>query len=253
LQEILTDIVASHASKLDPKLPSILAAHVWVSGAKVGSEELETIGQEPALLLSNISHPAFDYIALGHIHKSQVMSQNPPVVYSGSLERLDFGEEKDEKGFYLVEIENGKETDKKEVSFEFHPVDGRRFLTIDIDIEPQDVNPTESVLGALLRERDKIREAIVRLNIALPAELEAQLVDSDIKNTLKEAYFFIIARDVKRETRLRLGGLSGEEMTPFKALKTYLESKYPPERAKTLLEHGEKFIHEYQAEEDKKS
>ena len=254
MQERLTDIVAFHASKLDSKLPSVLAAHVWVSGAKVGSEELETIGQEPALLLSNIANPAFDYIALGHIHKSQVMSQSPPVVYCGSLERLDFGEEKDDKGFYLVEIEGGKETsDEREVSFEFREVSARRFLTIDVDIDSQDTTPTETVLGALLREQDKIKGAILRLNISLPSELEAQLADGDIKDALKEAYFFIIAKDVKRETRLRLGGFSGEEMTPFKALETYLESRYPQARAKILLEYGEKFIHEYQAEEDKKS
>jgi len=76
-----------------------------------------TIGQEHALLPGNVANPAFDYIALGHIHRHQVLSQNPPVVYSGSLERLDFSEEEDDKGFYLVEIEPDKETGKRRVSF----------------------------------------------------------------------------------------------------------------------------------------
>jgi exonuclease SbcD len=104
LQEVLTNTIANLASGLDPALPSILAAHVWVSGAKVGSESIMTIGQEHVLLPGNIANPAFDYIALGHIHKHQVLNENPPVVYAGSLERLDFGEEKDDKGFYLVDI-----------------------------------------------------------------------------------------------------------------------------------------------------
>ena len=244
LQQVLTNIIAAHALKLDPSLPSILAAHVWVAGAEIGSERLTTIGQEHVLLLSNVAHPAFDYIALGHIHKQQVLSDSPPVVYAGSLERLDFGEERDEKGFYLVEIEPAQPAGKRLVSFDFHPVIGRRFLTIDVNLEPEDADPTSTVLRAIRSDgEEKISGAIVRLQLSLPAELEGQLRDSEIKDALKEAYYFTIAREVKREARLRLGQFTAEEITPLEALKTYLEvKKVPPERAKLLLEYGERLI-----------
>ena len=244
LQQVLTNIIAANVPKLDPGLPSILAAHVWVSGAKVGSERSMTIGQEHALLLSNVANPAFDYVALGHIHKHQVLSHNPPVVYPGSLERLDFSEEEDDKGFYLVEIELDEETGKRRVSFDFHPVTGRRFLTININIEPQDADPTSTVLRAIAEQEDKIRDAIVRLQISLPAEIEGQLRDNDIRNALKEAHYFTIAKDIQRETRLRLGKWTAEEITPPDALRTYLESNFTPERAKILLQYGEKLIQE---------
>jgi len=250
LQEVLTNIIAANVQKLDPKLPSVLAAHVWVSGAQIGSERLMTIGQEHALLLSNVADPAFDYVALGHIHKHQVLSQNPPVVYSGSLERLDFSEEEDAKGFYLVEIESDKETGKRQVSFNFHPVIGRRFITISLAIEPQDTTPTLTVLKSISEQEDKVKDAIVRLNISLPAEIEGQLRDNDIRNALKEAHYFTIAKDVKRETRLRLAGWAAEEITPLDALKAYLEAKKtPPERTKTLLQYGEKLIQEQTAKQ----
>jgi len=244
LEQILTRKVSELAQQLDLGLPSILAAHVWVSSAQIGSERLMTIGQEPVLLLSNVANPAFDYIALGHIHKQQVLSQNPPVVYSGSLERLDFSEEKDDKGFYVVNIQDDKETSKREVSFDFHPVIGRRFLTINTTIEPQDTNPTLTVLKTITEQENKITDAIIRLQISLPAQLEGQLKDNEIRNALKEAHYFTIAKDIRRETRLRLGGeLTAEEIAPIDALKAYLESKkVPPERAKTLLEYGEKLI-----------
>jgi len=250
LQQVLTNIIAANAAKLDPELPSILAAHVWVSGATIGSERLMTIGQEHVLLLSNVANPAFDYIALGHIHKHQVLSTSPPVVYSGSLERLDFGEEEDDKGFYLVEIEQDKETGKRQVSFDLHPVEGRRFLTININIAPDDADPTATVLKAIAEQADKVMGAIVRLQIGLPAESEGQLRDNDLRNTMQEAYYSTIAKDIKRETRLRLGGKwTAEEITPLDALKAYLEAKKPPispERAKVLLEYGEKLIQEQQ-------
>jgi len=245
LQQALTNVIAAKAQELDPALPAILAAHVWVIGATVGSERSMTIGQEHALLLSNVVHPAFDYIALGHIHKHQVLEQNPPVVYAGSLERLDFSDEEDDKGFYLVEIELDSETGKRRVSFDFHPVVGRRFVTINVDIEPQDAEPTATVLKSIAEQEDKVKDAIVRLQISLPAEIEGQLRDNDIRNSLKEAHYFTIAKDIRRETRLRLGQWTAEEITPPDALKAYLESKkVSPERAKLLLEYGEKLIQE---------
>ena len=248
LQQALTHKISDLAQKLDPALPSILAAHVWVSGAKVGSESLMTIGQEHVLLVSNVAHPAFDYIALGHIHKHQVLGDNPPVVYPGSLERLDFSEEEDEKGFYVVEIEPDLETGKRQVSFDFHQVSGRRFVTININVEPQDIDPTSTVLRAIGEQEDRVSDAIVRLNISLPAEIEGQLRDNDIRDAVKEAHYFTVAKDIERGTRLRLGKWTAEEITPLDALRTYLESKkVSPERTKILLEYGERMIQEQKA------
>ncbi len=246
LQQVLTNIITTLAAKLDPALPSILAAHVWVSGARVGSESLMTIGQEHVLLPSNVAHPAFDYIALGHLHRQQVLSTNPPVVYAGSLARQDFGEEEDEKGFYLVEIESDSESGQRQVAFEFHPVSGRRFVTINVAINSEDIDPTSTVLRSIAEPGNKVKDAIVRLNISLPAEAEGQIRDGDVRNALQEAHYFAIARDVKRETRLRLGQWTAEELTPLDALKVYLDSRKElnPERARLLLEYGEKLIQE---------
>ena len=243
LQQALTKTIEINAAKLDPTLPAIFAAHVWVTGATVGSERMMTIGQEPALLLSNVANEAFDYIALGHIHKQQVLAGNPPVVYAGSVERLDFGEEEDEKGFYLVEIETDGATGKRQVSFDFHPLEGRRFLTISVALESENTDPTTTILQAIAEQEDKVRDAIVRLNLSVPAQIEGHLRDNEIRNALKEAHYFTIAREIQRETRMRLGNYTAEEITPLDALKAYLEAKkVSPERSKVLLEHGERMI-----------
>jgi DNA repair protein SbcD/Mre11 len=242
MQEALTQVIAQKAAALDPSLPSVLAAHVLVGDAKVGrgSESLMSIGQEPAVLLSNIALPAFDYVALGHIHKRQVLRESPPVVYSGSLERVDFGEENDEKGFYVVEIQPGM---PRQVYYSFHPVCARRFLTVSVDIGAEESNPTASVLNAITAQSDKARDAIVRLNINLPSSLEGQLRNNEIKEALKETHNFTIAREIQRETRLRLGSRTAKDITPLDALKVYLETqKVSPERQKLLLAYGEKLI-----------
>ncbi len=244
MQESLSKIITAHAAKLDPTVPAVLAAHVWVMGATLGTEKMMSIGQEHALPISNVANPAFDYVALGHIHKGQVLSNSPPVVYAGSLERLDFSEEEDDKGFYLVQIESDEGCGRR-VSFDFHKVSGRSFLTFNINIEPQDVDPTATVLKAIRQQEDKIRDAIIRVNIAVPQELAGRLRDNDIRNMFKEAHHFTIAKNVARAARLRLGKWTAEEIAPSQALKAYLESKFSPERAKLLLEYGEKLIQEH--------
>jgi exonuclease SbcD len=242
MQESLTNIVNTLAAKLDPGLPAILAAHIWVVGAMLGTEKMMTIGQEHTLLLSNIANPAFDYIALGHIHRRQVLQTNPPVVYSGSVEKLDFGDEDDEKGFYVIDIE-ADGTGKKHTAFEFHPTNGRRFLTINVTLTAQDTDPTAVILTAIAEQQEKVKDAIVRLELSLPAEIEGFLKDAEIKNALKEAYFCTIARDIKRESRPRLGQWTVSEVTPIDALKIYLEQKKTsPERLKELMEYGQRLI-----------
>ncbi len=245
MQEALTRVISEKAASLDPTLPAVLAAHVLVGDAKVGrgSESLMSIGQEPAVLLSNIALPVFDYVALGHIHKHQVLSENPPVVYSGSLERVDFGEENDEKGFYVVDIESDPSAGKRQVSFDFHPVNARRFLTIEATPEADDLDPTATVLRAIAGQATGVSDAVVRLKINLPSSIEGQLRNNEIRDALKEAHYATIAREIQRETRLRLGDRAAEEIKPIAALKAWLESQQiSPERQKILLEYGEKLI-----------
>jgi exonuclease SbcD len=244
LQQILTGIINEQATRLDPALPSILAAHVWVMNAGVGSEKSMSIGQEHMLLPGSIANPAFDYVALGHIHKSQVLSQAPPMIYSGSLDRLDFGDENDDKGFYLVDIPPVSAGVKEPVSFEFRPVNARRFFTLSIDVAPDEAEPTAWITHSIEANREKIREAIVRINIALSAAQSAKLRDAEIRGLIKDAYYVAVTRDIRRETRTRLSRGALEGLTPVTALKAFLESKYPPERAKLLLEYGEKLIRE---------
>lgn len=243
MQQKLTGIIKNLAKKLDPSLPAILAAHIWVSGARIGSEESMTIGQEHVLLPGSIANPAFDYIALGHIHKHQVLLEVPPLVYAGSLERLDFGDENDDKGFYLTEIKANKKTGKRQVSYQFQPIHSRRFLTISVNIEPQDIEPTATITEEICRH--DITDAIVRLQISLSQESEGQIVDGDIRDELKDAYYYTITKDIKRQSRLRLGEHCTEEVTPLAALKAYVEDKkFSKSYSRLLLKYGEELIKE---------
>ena len=243
LQELMTQKLMSLIPEIDRSIPVILAAHASVTSAKMGSENTMLVGREPVLLLSNVAQTVFDYVALGHMHRNQVLSENPPVIYSGSLESLDFSDEGLEKGFYVVDIE--QQQNNRNVRYEFKKINSRRFVTIPVKIKHDDADPTGTIISGITKEIDTIRDAVVKLQLSLPRNLESVIKDSEIYKTLKEAYYVTIAKEYSKSERPILGIDSIEQLNPSEAIKIYLESKkVPEEKLKKLLEYGEKVIKE---------
>jgi exonuclease SbcD len=241
LQEIMTQRIISLSEKIDHEIPALLAAHVSVSSAMSGSERTMLVGREPVLLPGNIALPVFDYVALGHIHKTQILNQEPPVIYAGSMERLDFSDEKEDKGFYEINIEyiGGQ----KKLEYKFHKIDARRFKTVTINIQDEDDNPTETVIRAI--DEADVKDAIVKVQIALSRNAESLLKESEIYKALKESYYFSIGKEFRQTETADSAIWASEELIPMDALKIYLESKKVPEdRMKTLIEYGEKLVNE---------
>ena len=152
-EALLAQGIRAAAQRLDPNVPAVLAAHVSVDGAQLGSERAMMLGQDHKLRPNDLHLPTYDYVALGHIHKHQVVRENPLMVYAGSLQRVDFGEENDTKGFCVVDIDPdapiGKRVGKND--FRFQPVDARTFTTIDVDLPPSTPDPTKQVIRAIQR------------------------------------------------------------------------------------------------------
>jgi len=230
LQRVVSENVRAMAQDLDPDLPAVLAAHLSVSGATFGSERSVMIGRDAVILKSVLAEPAWDYVALGHIHKHQSLNDGgyPPVVYSGSLERIDFGEEQEAKGFCWVELARG------ETEWRFVEVAARRFVTIRADLR-QAEDPLTALRGEV--GAHDVRDAVVRVILQLRSDQEQALRDNDVRALLAEAAFIGgISREVEREARVRLGSLSPEELTPHELLEHYLEAREtPPGQKEDLL------------------
>nr|MBN1228431.1 exonuclease SbcCD subunit D [Anaerolineae bacterium] len=106
LRQQVDTIVRNLAEQTDPVVPAVLTGHFTVSGARIGSEQGVMLGRDVAVMKSSLDNPAWDYVALGHIHYHQDMNPGayPPIVYSGSIDRIDFGEEGAAKGFCWVNL-----------------------------------------------------------------------------------------------------------------------------------------------------
>lgn len=243
LQAAMIDNITALAAEVRarPDVPAILVGHFSVNEASHGSEQNIMIGRDAAIPRSVLADPAFRYVALGHIHKHQSLNGDlqPPVLYSGSIERIDFGEEREPKGFVVAELGDGPTT------WEFvrgYKRQARPFVTVRADVRDA-ADPTAAVVAAL-RERGDLSETVVRVVVKLRQEQEASLVEREIVRALEGAYFVAaLQKETERRARDPLGGISVEALLPAQLLAHYLETRaVPAERAKLLRERGEALI-----------
>lgn len=234
--ELTRSALRQAAEGLDPSAPTLLVGHAHVLGARIGSERLLTMGADPMYDLQSFDVAGVDYVALGHIHKHQVLAYgDPPIVYAGSIDRVDFGEEGEDKGWVSVEIQ-----EKGRAEWQFHRVNARPFLTVEAKVESD--NATEDVIKAIARQGDRLRDAVVRLRISVPPERLGELRDEDLRAHLKEAYLIApVERQVQTRTRDRWGAgdTAIQHARPLDALAIYLEQqKVEPERRDVLLKYA---------------
>ncbi len=225
VSEILRDL-ALDASERD--MPRVLAGHFSVAEARLGSERSVMLGRDVAVTTSTLADEVWDYVALGHIHKHQSLNpgRSPAVVYSGSLERIDFGEEAEEKGFCWAEVQRGH------CEWSFVPVHARPFKTLKVDIRRAS-DPTQAAIDQL----EPVPEgSVVRVMVSLRAEQQAGLRDREVEAALPQAASFSLVRQVEIENRARLGDLAAEALTPDALVRAYFETRNtPPERIEVLL------------------
>jgi len=214
--------------RLDPEIPTVLLAHVMTDTARLGAERLLGVGTGFVVPLGILARPEFDYVALGHVHCHQSLNGDrlPPVVYPGSIERVDFSEELEEKGVVLIEIQPPpSEGDRRATQWTFCPLPVRRFHTLRVDLT-EAADPQETLLAAIAPE--KIEDAVVRLIYRIRPESLPLLDLSAIHERLAIAHTYSIRPDlVSQLARPRLPELggSGGSLDPLSALGVYLNSR----------------------------
>jgi exonuclease SbcD len=211
----VTEVVQRLIETADPDLPLILTAHASVGGAKYGSERAVMLGHELVLSNSMIRDPRIDYVALGHIHKHQTVHEaHPPAVYPGSIERIDFGEVKEQKGFVIAEVGKGKTT------WQFIKLHTRRFLDLAIETDSAETFMAD-VMGQLPK-KEEVVGAVCRVRLSYPRDWEPLVDELAINSRFKEALSLQIQKNRQTDNRARLGDTVGvENLTTEELLTQY--------------------------------
>jgi DNA repair protein SbcD/Mre11 len=204
--------------QLDPTLPTILLAHLMADTARFGAERFLAVGKGFTVPLTLLTRDCFDYVALGHVHRHQILSQHPPVVYPGSIERVDFSEEKEEKGYVMVTLQKGQ------AQVEFCPLPVRAFRTVEVDVS-KSKDPQSKILKKL--QPALVNDAVIRLIYRIRSEQLEQVDMGALHGALSEAHSYTIhAELVSQLSRPRLPELGvGLGIEPLAALKAYLGNR----------------------------
>ena len=223
LEQKLSEIVEELIKTTDDSIPLILTAHASVQGASYGAERTVMLGADLVLPGSLVKDARFSYVALGHIHKPQNLNEGnqPPVIYPGSIERVDFGEAKDDKFFVVATLEKGADTivDWRSLT------NIRPFIDRYVKLEVTE-NITNNLKGALPSPKN-MKGAIVRLTVEYPRDFEKLIDDAELRTHTTEAFEFHLVKRPQVQTRIRLGADGSiASLTPIDLLEQYWRASH---------------------------
>lgn len=244
----LADVVQD----LDPAVPAVLLAHLSIQGASYGFERSIMLGQDLTVGIEDMQASAFDYVALGHIHKHQQVTARPPAVYAGSPERVDFGEEREPKGFVDLEIITADDG-SRHVKWDFVELPARPFFTLRVDAT--ETVPMPVVEREIEAHSADISGAVVRAFIEVDHGMETSLSSLDIRRLLLAAGASHVARvvvesDTRNRPRLELS--AGDELDSATMLERWIADRGYPDRLSTrMLEAGKELIDRQRQQADR--
>lgn len=211
VSEALLAIVRGLAAQIDQGRPAILVGHWALSGAALSSGQA-LAATEPTLPVAELQAMPWKAVVMGHIHRPQVLAEQPLVAHVGAMERGDFGEENDPRRCLAIDTDDG--------SWEWVDLPARRLQTIEAELAT--LADVDAFYDRILSEADP--SAIGRVVYRAPEDV-AKLVDHErIRKSATWHHLAGIFPEVLRSERVRAAGLS-ETTDPMQALSQWLSMR----------------------------
>jgi DNA repair protein SbcD/Mre11 len=221
IEDNMGQLIEGWLEECDPSLPIVLTAHASIEGAKFGGERLVMLGNDLVLTGSLVKNPKLSYVAMGHIHKPQDVNEGhqPPVIYPGSIERVDFGEAKEDRFFVIADVEQGKDT-----KVEWSQLTGvRKFIDRRTTLTSSE-EATKQLMAALPSQKE-MSDAIVRLVVEYPREWDTLIDEPALRKYTADTFEFHFVKRPQSESRARLPeGQVVSSLSPLELLDQYLAS-----------------------------
>jgi exonuclease SbcD len=202
----------------------VLVLHQTLAGAHMSETQQAFLGDRGVVVdAGRLAAIGFEAVVAGHLHRHQLLEGLAcPVLYPGSIERVDFGEEREPKGFVIADVGPGR------FEWRFIETPARRFVTIDGNDDPATIN------------HGPVKDAIVRA-INCPPETDAV----GFRHRLEEAGAFEVTEIRKRPAVAPESVRAfSEALAPSAALEEYFRDE--PDAA-ALIEEGRRLLAEVTA------
>ena len=168
--------------KIDETKRNVIVSHQFVTGAMRSESEEVSVGGLDNVSVEN--YEAFDYVALGHIHRAQQMGRES-ARYAGTLLKYSFSEEKHNKSMTIVDLKEKGNIEIKEIPVkplhDLKTIKGK-FSKITSEEFYKELKK-EDYYRAVLTDEDDILNAIGKLKSIYP-----NLMSMEYDNTRTRSY-----------------------------------------------------------------
>lgn len=226
----------------------ILMAHYTVPGCNTESGQVMMLTQfEPILTRETLLAADYDLVALGHIHRPQMVEGYKNTYYQGAISQLNFNDENQERGCYTYELKNNEI-----VTAVFHKFLTREFITFDFtdtDITAINLGHIDEVAFNYWRYNGAVQDRIVRIHYTCSADNSKALNKAVLERTLLDDGAFMVWEILPDKidefaNRTELANATDPEVNLIK----YLEEKQvEPEKVQELVLKARPIIAEAEA------
>lgn len=211
---------------------NVITGHLYVEGGKLGSEQRVASLKDYPIPAKVLEKERINVACLGHLHMPQKVGEK--IFYSGSIERVDFGEENEEKSFF--EIDLGSKTVVKQIKLELRPM---KTIYLEKNLLTSTLNPTQALLNIL--DKNNIEEGCL-----LRIRIKGAGIIRNLQRNLLEKYLYenkkILAykvEEIKEEiehirTEIKISTNIREVLEQYIAIKYKNEQKEVVEKAKNF-------------------
>ncbi len=210
---------------------TILFAHYYVEGAKIRETSCPEVLPGEFSFTRDMIPDNLDIAVFGHIHLHQSMGKigETEIVYPGAVERIDWGEREDPKGFISLSV--------KEKSWGFVKLPVRDMMKINVEVMP-DEEPNEKILRSI----GDVAGKMVRLEVTLPEGFRTKVSEDKINEKLKNTFYYDIRWVEKKGEKI---GLISFTTNPYDLLREFIGLNYAKHpRKDELLNEGSNILKE---------
>ncbi len=230
-QKLLMEWMKKKAAELKNADFKILLGHYYIEGARLRETTSPEVLPGEFSLRREMIPDNLDLAVFGHIHLHQTLGRqgSTELVYTGAIERIDWGERGDNKGFVAIDASNGK--------WEFKPLPAREMLKIEVEVKPGE-EPTQAILKSIPDVKDKL----VRLEIRISEGQRQKVLDHKVEEKLQEAFHHELKYSESSTAKV---GFAEFTLNPYDLFSRFIQANYSDHpRKEALLKEGEKVLRE---------
>lgn len=129
--------------------------------------------------LSDLLEEDFDYWALGHIHKREVLKENPPIVYPGNIQGRN-RKESGMKGCYHVELT------EVDATLDFIPLQHILYESVEVDVTNcHTLHEVETEIVNVVMNDDRMERSLINLSITGSSILQQWEKNGDLEELVE--------------------------------------------------------------------